>query len=171
VTVNGETKTIIAPGAPQVFFRRIVVAAGAGDDAVTMDANVNLPTRLDGGAGNDTLVGGSGADVIAGRAGDDTLRGLGGADRLLGGAGDDSAEDDASDLVARVERREATPQGLPRCDGPSGGRRTGSRADGSAGTAEPDTARGREEKGREKKGRERKRGGRKRRGEKGEKYI
>jgi hypothetical protein len=107
VTVNGETKSIDAWAVAQVAFKRIVVAAGAGDDAVTLDANVSLPTRIDGGAGNDTLVGGSGADVIVGRAGDDTLRGQGGADRLLGGAGDDTAEDDPTDVVARVERRDA----------------------------------------------------------------
>jgi Ca2+-binding RTX toxin-like protein len=42
-----------------------------------------------GGAGNDALDGGSGADLLQGGAGDDILRGGSGADTIDGGAGDD----------------------------------------------------------------------------------
>ncbi len=51
---------------------------------------MRLPAAiLFGGAGNDTLTGGSGADMIFGQAGNDTLLGLGGADLLFGGADND----------------------------------------------------------------------------------
>ena len=106
VTVNGETKSVSASAARGGRFSRVVVSVGAGDDAVIIDPGVYPPTRLDGGAGNDTLVGGASGDVIFGGAGNDSLRGLGGADRLIGGPGDDGADDDAADLLVRVERRE-----------------------------------------------------------------
>lgn len=72
-----------------------------------IDPGLGLPTRVDGGAGNYTLVGGPAGDAIFGGVGNDTLRGHGGADRLLGGPGDDNAEEDASDLLVRVEQRDA----------------------------------------------------------------
>ncbi len=43
--------------------------------------------QVEGGPGNDTLIGSDGADVLAGGAGDDTLRGRGAADDLDGGPG------------------------------------------------------------------------------------
>jgi Ca2+-binding RTX toxin-like protein len=44
---------------------------------------------LDGGNGNDTIVGSDLADVLRGGEGDDALQGLGGADAIFGGGGDD----------------------------------------------------------------------------------
>jgi len=44
---------------------------------------------LDGGEGNDTLLGGSGMDTLKGGGGNDSLLGQGGADVLEGGLGDD----------------------------------------------------------------------------------
>src|SRR5262249_50383083 len=46
--------------------------------------------NLFGGAGNDTLTGGSGADMLFGQAGNDTLLGKGGADFLFGGSENDT---------------------------------------------------------------------------------
>lgn len=43
-----------------------------------------------GGAGNDTIIGGSEADRIDGQADDDVLRGAGGADEITGGDGEDT---------------------------------------------------------------------------------
>ena len=56
-----------------------------------MRANGALPAaNLFGGAGNDTLTGGSGGDQLFGQAGNDTLLGKGGNDFLFGGAGNDT---------------------------------------------------------------------------------
>ena len=49
--------------------------------------------------GNDTLDGGAGDDVLLGGVGDDTLTGGAGADQLLGGVGDDLLYVDAADTV------------------------------------------------------------------------
>jgi len=97
-------------------FGKIRIAAGRGDDLVTVgsDANpITLPVSVSGGdgsdtiiggAGNDKLDGGAGADQIAGGAGNDTitgdngnddLHGGDGRDSLSGGKGDDELHDDA----------------------------------------------------------------------------
>ncbi len=77
---------------------KIVVYAGAGDDDVRIDRAVRLDAFLFGGAGNDYLQGGNGANLLDGGAGNDTLKGgdradilIGGTgmDRLFGGGGDD----------------------------------------------------------------------------------
>ncbi len=47
------------------------------------------PGAIVGGAGNDTLVGGNGADQLYGMGGNDVLDGRAGADRLVGGIGND----------------------------------------------------------------------------------
>ena len=62
---------------------QIEVHAGAGSDSVVMDSH-HLPTRLDGGTGNDrlrggwtqnTLIGGPGNDVLTATPGRDTVNG------------------------------------------------------------------------------------------------
>lgn len=58
----------------------ITLDGGDGDDYLTADAVIN------GGAGNDTLIGGAGADTLNGGAGEDTMVGAGGADTYDGGA-------------------------------------------------------------------------------------
>jgi len=57
---------------------RDIVRAGAGDDTVS------------GGVGNDVLYGEAGRDRLDGGAGNDTLHGEAGSDRLDGGAGNDA---------------------------------------------------------------------------------
>jgi hypothetical protein len=52
---------------------QIQVFGLGGNDSVTVQADVNLPTALDGGPGDDTLSGGSGADTLLGQAGNDLL--------------------------------------------------------------------------------------------------
>lgn len=49
----------------------------------------NLPNEVDGGAGNDTIMGGKFADTIVGGDGADLIDGMGGEDVLTGGAGAD----------------------------------------------------------------------------------
>jgi uncharacterized delta-60 repeat protein len=70
----------------------IVVSGGTGNDRVKISGAVRLPVTLDGGPGNDTLVGGGGDDTLLGGDGNDTLDGRGGADLFRGGAGSDTAD-------------------------------------------------------------------------------
>ncbi len=84
VAISGGTPTVANTSLIQVFGQ-------GGDDTITLDeSNGELPrANLFGGAGNDTMTGGSGADMLFGQSGDDTLLGKGGADFLFGGAGND----------------------------------------------------------------------------------
>ena len=90
-----------------------VFAGGAGSDTATYaeklgDANLDTDNKADdgvvgekdniksdieniiGGSGNDTITGGSGANIIAGGLGNDTINGGAGADTIEGEAGDDT---------------------------------------------------------------------------------
>ncbi|HEY7247711.1 MAG TPA: calcium-binding protein [Xanthobacteraceae bacterium] len=84
VSITGGTPTVANTAMIQVF-------AQGGNDTITLDeANGALPpAQLFGGAGNDVLTAGSGADQLFGGAGNDTLLGKGGDDLLFGGAGND----------------------------------------------------------------------------------
>ncbi|MBN2292102.1 MAG: hypothetical protein JXM70_06735 [Pirellulales bacterium] len=64
---------------------RIDVVLGDGDDHAVVAANVYLPTKLDGGFGDDFLKGGSGDDILVGGNGLDLLVGGPGRDLLIGG--------------------------------------------------------------------------------------
>lgn len=67
----------------------IRVDTHGGNDIVATLSNVTKPMTIDGGAGNDVLTGGGGANTIRGGAGNDLLYGAEGADILFGGDGDD----------------------------------------------------------------------------------
>jgi Ca2+-binding RTX toxin-like protein len=84
VTVFGSTPTVANTSSISVFGQ-------AGNDTITLDeANGALPqANLFGGAGNDVLTGGSGADRLFGQSGNDILLGKGGNDSLFGGDGND----------------------------------------------------------------------------------
>lgn len=85
----------------------IALDAGGGDDTVRIDdANGAFtalrPTVIHGGNGNDTLLGGSGAETFIGGNGDDVIDGNGGADTAFLGKGDDTFvwdPGDGSDIV------------------------------------------------------------------------
>jgi Ca2+-binding RTX toxin-like protein len=92
----------------------VVVRGGAGTDLMSA-ATVSGAARitLDGGTGNDillgaasggTLLGGAGNDLLVGGAGADVLNGGAGNDTLFGGAGDDlfSGDDDLTILDFRA---------------------------------------------------------------------
>ncbi len=62
-------------------FSSVAVNAGAGDDEVRVFNAVDpVPLTMDGGAGNDTLLGNNGAEVLIGGAGNDFVDGNIGAD-------------------------------------------------------------------------------------------
>jgi Ca2+-binding RTX toxin-like protein len=84
VTVRGGSPTVANTSTIQIF-------GLAGNDNLSLDeANGALPRALlFGGAGNDVLNGGSGADQLFGESGNDILNGRGGTDFLFGGAGND----------------------------------------------------------------------------------
>jgi Ca2+-binding RTX toxin-like protein len=95
VSVKGGTPTVANTALIQVF-------GLGGNDTITLnEANGALPrANLFGGAGNDTITGGSGADMLFGQAGNDVLLGKGGADFLFGGADNDTLTGgDADDQV------------------------------------------------------------------------
>lgn len=52
--------------------------------------DVDLPWYVDSLKGNDTIIGGGGADTLVGNLGDDMINGEGGANQLFGGAGNDT---------------------------------------------------------------------------------
>ena len=85
VTVTGGTATVANTSLIQVF-------GTGGNDMISLDeTNGALPAaQLFGGAGNDTLIGGSGNDQLFGGAGNDTLLGKAGNDLLFGGDGNDT---------------------------------------------------------------------------------
>ena len=80
----------------------IKIAGLGGDDVI--DASglgaVAPLLNLDGGDGDDVLLGGAGADTLLGGAGDDVLLGNGGTDVLDGGPGDNILIQGATTLVA-----------------------------------------------------------------------
>src|SRR4029450_2694246 len=77
----------------------LVLNANGGDD--TSSATRNLAALLkipgDGGAGNDTILGSNGIDLLLGGAGNDFIDGQQGNDAALMGAGDDVFQWDPGD--------------------------------------------------------------------------
>jgi RTX calcium-binding nonapeptide repeat (4 copies) len=88
-------------------FEAIDVEAGNGADTVRIDQSNGVfttteATRIDGENGDDTLIGGSGAEVFLGGRGNDFVDGNGGADTAFLGKGDDTFvwdPGDGSDVV------------------------------------------------------------------------
>jgi Ca2+-binding RTX toxin-like protein len=95
VPVTGGTATVANVSLIQVF-------GLGGNDTITLDeaSGALLRANLFAGAGNDTITGGSGGDMLFGQAGNDTLLGKGGTDFLFGGTENDIlAGGDADDQV------------------------------------------------------------------------
>jgi Ca2+-binding RTX toxin-like protein len=91
ILVNGGAVAVVGGTATVANTAQIQVFGQGGNDTITdSETNGALPaTHLFGGAGNDTLTGGSGADQLFGQAGNDTLLGKGGTDLLFGGTEND----------------------------------------------------------------------------------
>jgi Ca2+-binding RTX toxin-like protein len=92
ILVNGGAVPVLG-GQPTVANTAVIDVFGqGGNDTITLDESNGAlpPARLFGGAGNDVLTGGSGADQLFGGTGNDILLGKGGDDLLFGGAGNDT---------------------------------------------------------------------------------
>jgi len=82
---------------PRAEVERLSIDGGNGGDSVRIDEGNGvftdaIATTIDGGNGNDRLVGGAGAVTLRGGNGDDVLAGGAGAETLIGGNGDDSID-------------------------------------------------------------------------------
>jgi Ca2+-binding RTX toxin-like protein len=115
----------LAPGAPNILqldvgedgsadfsfdrstFTAIAADAGRGDDEIRIDQSggpfTDEAIMLNGGDGNDTLIGGSGAETFFGGKGDDFVDGNIGADTAFLGSGDDRFRWDPGDGSDTVE--------------------------------------------------------------------
>jgi Ca2+-binding RTX toxin-like protein len=87
---------------------RIIVRAGAGNDAVRMDESNGvftdtIPTTIDGGTGNDRIAGGKGNERLLGGPGNDSIDGNGGDDVALLGTGSDTFVWDPGDGSDTIE--------------------------------------------------------------------
>ncbi|MHC5541535.1 calcium-binding protein, partial [Singulisphaera rosea] len=96
--------TYTMPASVEVFR----IAGRQGDDRVKVDSTFTQRMEIDGGAGNDTLIGGGGLNTMWGDEGDDLLiggkatnelHGGDGKDTLLGGAGADALFGETEDDI------------------------------------------------------------------------
>jgi Ca2+-binding RTX toxin-like protein len=92
----------------------LVLNANGGDDRVSATGNLAalIKVTVDGGAGNDNLLGSNGADVILGGDGNDFVDGQQGNDTALMGAGDDVFQWDPGDGSDVVEGQDGTDRQL-----------------------------------------------------------
>ncbi|WP_145278548.1 calcium-binding protein [Planctomycetes bacterium ElP] len=88
----------------------LVLNANGGNDSVSATGNLAALIRItvDGGAGDDTILGSNGADLLLGGAGDDFVDGQQGNDVALLGAGDDVFQWDPGDGSDVVEGQGGT---------------------------------------------------------------
>jgi hypothetical protein len=92
VQIGGVSQTFDPTG-------RIIIRLGDGNDQFNIAASIGLPLLIDGGAGDDTLKGAGGADIILGGLGNDRLMGGAGRDLLIGGSGADRILGDQADDI------------------------------------------------------------------------
>jgi Ca2+-binding RTX toxin-like protein len=83
--VSGPEEPTLPPNSPVTH---LVIDGHGGDDAIEAplghnSLNAALHLTLDGGAGNDSIIGSSGADTLIGGLGTDVLTGGAGADRFV----------------------------------------------------------------------------------------
>ena len=74
------------------FDTPVSVVGGDGDDNID-SPQATITLVLDGGAGNDTLTGGTGSNVLVGGDGDDTLIDGGGTNTIVAGEGTDDVQE------------------------------------------------------------------------------
>ena len=88
----------------------LILNANGGEDSFSATGNLAtlIKITVDGGAGNDTLLGSNGADVLLGGDGNDFVDGNQGNDTALLGAGDDSFQWDPGDGSDTIEGQDGT---------------------------------------------------------------
>lgn len=84
VSFNGQQNRFPARGV------KLIVINGRGGDDFILNGAGKIPSKLNGGAGNDVLSGGLGDDTLVGGSGQDRLYGQGGDDVFTAGAGTDT---------------------------------------------------------------------------------
>jgi Ca2+-binding RTX toxin-like protein len=96
VAIDGATGTMLTFA---TSVEAIDIDLGGGDDRFSAVGNLASLTALDvnGGAGNDTLLGGNGMDVLDGASGADFVDGNQGTDSISGGADGDTFQWDPGD--------------------------------------------------------------------------
>ncbi len=67
----------------------IVINGLGGDDRIILSKEIEIPATIDGGTGDDFIVGGARNDTLSGGIGDDRIDGRDGADTINGGDDDD----------------------------------------------------------------------------------
>jgi Ca2+-binding RTX toxin-like protein len=88
ITVSGLSAQVTIDGAEAANDTLVINTLGGND---TIDASaILLRTTIDGGAGNDTIIGSQGADLLIGGDGNDTITGGRGNDVALLGNGNDT---------------------------------------------------------------------------------
>jgi len=85
----GDDDTIVLDGVPTAFAGSLTVDGGTGNDQIEVRGNQATALTLNGAEGDDTLLGGLGAETINGGDGNDILFGGSGNDRINAGAGHD----------------------------------------------------------------------------------
>jgi Ca2+-binding RTX toxin-like protein len=93
---------------PRLAIQSISIETRGGNDRVRIDdthgaVTNTIPTRIDGGPGNDTIAGGAGRETLVGGPGKDTIDGNGGNDVSDLGPGDDSFVWDPGDGSDSIE--------------------------------------------------------------------
>ena len=86
ITVNGHTSDVF-----------LWIEARAGDDVITNNTGCWLHCTA--GSGRDTIQGGSGDELLLGEEGNDIIRGGGGNDILFGGPGADNLDGQGGDDI------------------------------------------------------------------------
>jgi Ca2+-binding RTX toxin-like protein len=89
---------------------KLVVNANGGDDSFSATGNLAalIQITVDGGAGNDTILGSNGADVLLGGDDNDFIDGQQGSDTVFMGAGNDTFQWDPGDGNDTIEGQAGT---------------------------------------------------------------
>jgi len=89
---------------------KLVLNMNGGDDQFSATGNLAalIQITVDGGAGNDTILGSNGADLLFGGEGDDFIDGQQGSDVAFMGAGEDTFQWDPGDGSDTVEGQDGT---------------------------------------------------------------
>jgi len=88
--ISGTASRIISEASGQRFANIEILDGSNASGNLVLTGLTTSATTLTGGAGNDTIIGGTAGDFLTGNRGNDTLDGGAGADTLLGGAGNDT---------------------------------------------------------------------------------